>query len=111
MQNQIDEMAKPLQQHNLTVPANAKKKDEDKPWDGGYLARNGHDLMDIMAQSSIFILYSVSLRHMVAEKEPLSSPENCTDPPIMLEDPARKLLIATDEEVSDTSSKNSEQNL
>ena len=48
---------------------------------------------------------------MGAEKEPLSSIEDCTDPPIILEDPARKLLIATDEEVSDTSSKTSEKNL
>jgi len=30
----IDEMAKQLQQHNLTVPENAKKKDDNKTGDG-----------------------------------------------------------------------------
>jgi hypothetical protein len=30
MRNTIDEMAKQLQQHNLTVPENAKKKDDNR---------------------------------------------------------------------------------
>ena len=48
MRKQIDEMAKLLQQHNFTVSENAKKRDEDKPRDAGYLTCNGYDLRDFI---------------------------------------------------------------
>jgi hypothetical protein len=34
MRKTIDEMAKQLQQHNLTMPENAKKKDDNRTGDG-----------------------------------------------------------------------------
>jgi hypothetical protein len=42
MRKTIDEMAKQLQQHNLTVPENAKKKDDNRT---GGREQDGHDLM------------------------------------------------------------------
>jgi hypothetical protein len=44
MRKTIDEMAKQLQQHNLTVPENAKKKYDNRT---GGRARDGHALMAI----------------------------------------------------------------
>jgi hypothetical protein len=44
MRNTIDEMAKKLQQQNLTVPENAKKKDDNKTRGR---TQDGNDLMAI----------------------------------------------------------------
>jgi len=75
MQRQIDEMAKLLQQHNLTVPKHAKKRDEDKPRGVGHLARNGYALCAFLSPSSLSHRDSGPSHHMVATKEPLSSPK------------------------------------
>ena len=48
MRKTIDEMAKQLQQHNLTVPENAKK-DDNITGDGRGRERDGHALMVVTA--------------------------------------------------------------
>ena len=83
MRNTIDEMAKQLQQHNLTVPENAKKKDDnrmgEREWDG-------HALMAITSTPSSWILDSSASNHMDASKDEFSSIEEITRSPIYLGD-------------------------
>jgi hypothetical protein len=55
MRKTIDEMAKQLQQHNLTVPENAKKKDNNRTRGR---ARDGHALMAVTSNPSSWILDS-----------------------------------------------------
>jgi hypothetical protein len=55
MRKTIDEMAKQLQQHNLTVPENAKKKDDIKI---GGRPRDGNSLMVVTSTPSYWILDS-----------------------------------------------------
>jgi hypothetical protein len=83
MRNTINEMAKQLQQHNLTVPKNAKKKDDNRT---GGRARDGHDLMDVTSTPSDWILDSGASNHMAASKYEFSSIEESTRSPIYLGD-------------------------
>ena len=73
MRKTIDEMAKQLQQHNLTVPENAKKKDDNRTRDGTGRARDGHDLMAFTSTLSSWILDSGASNHMAASKYEFSS--------------------------------------
>jgi hypothetical protein len=83
MRNTINEMVKQLQQHNLTVLENAKKKDDNRM---GGRARDGHDLMYITSNTSYCILDSGPLNHMAASKDEFSSIEESTRSPIYLGD-------------------------
>jgi hypothetical protein len=83
MRKTIDEMAKHLQQHNLTVPENAKKKDDNRTRGR---ARDGHDLMAITSTPSSCILDSGALNHMDTSKDEFSSIEESTRSPIFLGD-------------------------
>ena len=83
MRNTVDEMAKKLQQHSLTVPKNVKKKDDNRT---GGRARDGHDLMDVTSTPSSWILDSGSLNHMAASKDEFSSIKESTRSPIYLGD-------------------------
>eukprot|EP00253_Pinus_taeda_P029701 PITA_29701 len=82
----IDEMAKQLQQHNLTVPENEKKKDDNRMRDGRGIARDGHALMDFISTPSSWILDSSASNHMAASKYEFSSIEESTRSPIYLGD-------------------------
>ncbi len=86
MRKTIDEMAKQLQQHNLTVPENAKKKDDNRTRDGRGRARDGHDLMAVTSTPSSWILDSGASNHMAASKDEFSSIEESTRSPIYLGD-------------------------
>jgi hypothetical protein len=83
MRNTIDEMAKQMQQHNLTVPENAKKKDDNRT---GGRAQDGHDLMVLTSTPSSWILDSGASSHMSASKYEFSSMEESTRSPIYLGD-------------------------
>jgi hypothetical protein len=83
MRKTIDEMAKQLQQHNLTVPENAKKKDDNRT---GGRARDGHALMAVTSTPSAWILDSGASNHMAASKDEFSSIEESTRSPIYLGD-------------------------
>jgi hypothetical protein len=83
MRKTIDEMAKQLQQHNLTVLENAKKKDDNRT---GGRAQDGHALMDFTSMPSYCILDSSSLNHMAASKDDFFSIEESTRSPIYLGD-------------------------
>eukprot|EP00253_Pinus_taeda_P035997 PITA_35997 len=89
MRKTIDEMAKQLQQHNLTVPENAKKKDDNRTGDGRGRARDGHALMAITSTPSTWILDLGASNHMVASKYEFSSIEESTKSPIYLGDATR----------------------
>jgi hypothetical protein len=79
MRNTIDEMAKQMLQHNLTVPKNAKKKNNNKM---GGRTRDGHYLMDGTSTPSYWTLDSSALNHMDASKDEFSSIEESTRSPI-----------------------------
>ncbi len=64
MRKTINEMAKQLQQHNLTVLENAKKKDDNKTGDGRGRARDGHALMAVTSTPLAWILDSCASNHM-----------------------------------------------
>jgi hypothetical protein len=81
MRKTIDEMAKKLQQHKLTVPENEKKKDDNKT---GGRARDGHDLMAIKSTPSSWILDSGASNHMDSSKDEFSSIEERNRSPIYL---------------------------
>jgi hypothetical protein len=83
MRETIDDMAKQLQQHNLTVPENAKKKDDNRT---GGREQDGHDLMAITSNPSAWILNSGASNHMVASKDEFSSIEESTRSSIYLGD-------------------------
>jgi hypothetical protein len=83
MRKTIDEMAKQLQQHNLMVPENAKKKDDNRT---GGRAQDGHALMDVTSTPSSWILDSGASNHMDASKDEFSSIEESTRSPIYLGD-------------------------
>jgi hypothetical protein len=83
MRKTIDEMGKQLQQHNLTVPENAKKKDDNKTRGR---ARNGHTLMAFTSNPSAWILDLGASNHMAASKDEFSSIEESTRSPIYLGD-------------------------
>jgi hypothetical protein len=83
MRKTINEMAKQLQQHNLMVPENAKKKDDNKM---GGRARYGHDLMAVKSIPSFCILDLGASNHMAASKDEFSSIEESTRSPIYLGD-------------------------
>jgi hypothetical protein len=83
MRKTINEMAKQLQQHNLTVPENEKKKDDNRM---GGRERDGHDLMDVTSTSSSWILDSGASNHTAASKDEFSSIEESTKSPIYLGD-------------------------
>jgi hypothetical protein len=83
MRKTIHEMAKQLQQHNLTVPENAKKKDDNRT---GRRARDGHDLMVVTSTPSSWILDSGASNHMAASKDEFSSIEESNRSPIYLGD-------------------------
>jgi len=86
MRKTIDEMAKQLQQHNLTVPENAKKKDDNRTGDGRGRARDGHALMAVTSTPSAWILDSGASNNMAASKDEFSSIEESTRSPIYLGD-------------------------
>jgi hypothetical protein len=79
MRKTIDEMAKQMLQHNLTVPKNAKKKNNNKM---GGRSRDGHYLMDGTSTPSYWTLDSSALNHMDASKDEFSSIEESTRSPI-----------------------------
>jgi hypothetical protein len=83
MRKTIDEMAKQLQQHNLMVPENAKKKDDNRM---GGRARYGHALMAITSTPSSWILDSGASNHMAPSKDEYSSIEESTRSPNYLGD-------------------------
>jgi hypothetical protein len=83
MRKTIDEMAKQLQQHNLTVPENAKKKDDNRT---GGRARDGHALMVFTSTPSTWILDLGASNHVAASKDEFSSIEESTRSPIYLGD-------------------------
>jgi hypothetical protein len=83
MRKTINEMAKKLQQHNLTVPENAKKKDDNRT---GGRERYGHDLMAFKSTPSAWILDSGASNHMAASKDEFSSIEESIRSPIYLGD-------------------------
>jgi hypothetical protein len=83
MRKTIDEMAKQLQQHNLTMPENAKKKDDNRT---GGRARDGHALMVVTFTPSTWILDSGASNHMAASKDEFSSIKESTRSPIYLGD-------------------------
>jgi hypothetical protein len=76
-------MAKQLQQHNLTVPENAKKKDDNRM---GGRAQVGHDLIVFTFTPSSWILDSGASNHMATYKDEFSSIEESTRSPIYLGD-------------------------
>jgi hypothetical protein len=83
MRKTIDEMAKQLQQHNLTMPENAKKKDDNRT---GGRAQDGHALMAVTSTPSYWILDSGASNHISASKDEFSSIEESTRSPIYLGD-------------------------
>jgi hypothetical protein len=83
MRKTIDEMAKQLQQHNLTVPKNAKKKDDNRT---GGRAQDGHALMAVTSTPSYWILDLGASNHMAASKYEFSSIEESTRSLIYLRD-------------------------
>jgi hypothetical protein len=83
MRKTIDEMAKQLQQHNLTVPENEKKKDDNRTRGR---ARDGHALMDVTSTPSSWIIDSGASNHMATSKDEFSSIEEITRSPIYLGD-------------------------
>ena len=86
MRKTIDEMAKQLQQHNLMVPENAKKKDDNRMGVERWRARDGHALMAVTSTPSAWILDSGASNHMAASKDEFSSIEESTKFPIYLGD-------------------------
>jgi hypothetical protein len=83
MRKTIDEMDKQLQQHNLTVPENAKKTDDNRMRGR---ARDGHALMAVTFTPSSLILDSCGSNHMSTSKYEFSSIEESTGSPIYLGD-------------------------
>jgi hypothetical protein len=83
MRKTIDEMAKQLQQHNLTVLENEKKKDDNIT---GGRAQDVNDLMDVTTTPSYWILDSGASNHMDESKDKFSSNEESTKSPIYLGD-------------------------
>jgi hypothetical protein len=83
MRKNIDEMAKQLQQQNLTVPENAKKKDDNITRGR---ARDGHAIIAVTSTPLSWILDSGALNHMDASKDEFSSIEESTRSPIYLGD-------------------------
>jgi hypothetical protein len=83
MRKTIDEMAKQLQQHNLTVLENAKKKDDNRM---GGREQDGNALMAVTSTPSAWILYLGAFNHMDASKDEFSSIEESTRSPIYLGD-------------------------
>eukprot|EP00253_Pinus_taeda_P013857 PITA_13857 len=86
MRKTINEMAKQLQQHNLTMPENAKKKDDNKTGDGRGRAQDGHALMAITSTPLDWILDLGASNHMAASKDEFYSIEESTRSPIYLGD-------------------------
>jgi hypothetical protein len=76
-------MDKQLQQHNLMVPGNAKKKDDNRTRGR---ARYGHALIDVTSTPSYWILDSSVSNYMAASKDEFSSIEESTRSPIYLGD-------------------------
>lgn len=84
MRKTINEMAKQLQQHNVTVLENAKKKDGNRMGEGRGRARDGLALMAVTSTPSAWILDSGASNHMAASKDEFSSIEESTRSPIYL---------------------------
>jgi hypothetical protein len=76
-------MAMQLQQHNLTVLENEKKKDDNIT---GGRAQDGNDLMAVKSTPSAWILDSGASNHMAESKDEFSSIEESTKSPIYLGD-------------------------
>jgi len=78
MRKTIYEMVNMLQQNNLMVSENARKKDEEKPTEGRENSHDGHTLMTVTSSPSTWILDSGDSNHMAANKESFLSIEECT---------------------------------
>jgi len=67
-----------LQQNNLMVTTNARKKDEEKLTEGRDKYHDGHAFIVVTSSPSNWILDSCASNHMDANKESFSSIEECT---------------------------------
>jgi hypothetical protein len=83
MRKTIDEMAKQFQQHNLMVPENAKKKDDNRTRGR---EQYGHDLMDVTSTPSYCILDLGASNDMASSKHEFFSIKESTRSPIYLGD-------------------------
>jgi hypothetical protein len=79
-------MAKMLQQTNLMVQTNARKKDGEKPTEGRGKDHDGHSLMAVTSSPSTWILDLGALNHLDTKKESFSSIEECKGPSILIRD-------------------------
>ena len=71
MRRQLDEMALPLKNHNIYVPASARKEDFEEEEEE--YQRKGHALKAFYTSAPIFLINSRASNHMVAFIESFSS--------------------------------------
>ena len=79
MRRQLDEMALLLKRHNISVPASARKEEEEEEY-----PRKGHALKACCISTPAFLIDSGASNHMAASRESFSSFQSLDGPSIQM---------------------------